>query len=80
MFSQIPGFHPLLLLIPVVAWYLYSWLRWTRFEQRKDVPQAPNHLVFGHLKYINEFMREVKAYGAGGQNHPGITHHLPLLF
>jgi hypothetical protein len=44
-----------------------------RFEQRKDIPQAPSNLLLGHLKYIGEFMKDVKAFGAGGQNHPGIA-------
>ena len=73
MHSYLLSFHPLLLLIPFLAWYLYSRLQWMRFEQRKDIPQAPSNLLLGHLKYIGEFMKDVKAFGAGGQNHPGIA-------
>jgi hypothetical protein len=66
-------FHPLLLLIPFATYYLYTWIRWKRLEQKKDIPQAPNHLLLGHMKFIGEAMGEVKAHGAGGQNHPGIA-------
>ena len=46
-----------LLLIPVVLFYLYRRLRWLRFEQYKDFPQLPADLLWGHMKVINEVRR-----------------------
>jgi hypothetical protein len=71
--------HPIFLLIPVLIWYLYSLLYRTRFQRLKDVPQGPSSLLYGHLKFIGETLKEVKAFGAGGYNHPG-KYYLTLRY
>jgi hypothetical protein len=46
--------HPILLVIPVLAWFLYTRIRWLRFEQYKMMPRPPPSLVLGHLKAVGE--------------------------
>jgi hypothetical protein len=67
-------YHPLLLLIPLVALYLYNLLYRMRFKQRNDLPQPPPNLLFGHLNFFGKAMKDVKAFGAGGWNHPGTSY------
>ncbi|KAI1147219.1 cytochrome P450 [Nemania diffusa] len=43
-----------LALVTVLASYLYWKLRYMRFSQYADIPQLPNHLVWGHLKIFEE--------------------------
>ena len=52
-----------LVIIAFVALYLYRILRWHRFEQYKDFPQAPSSLLWGHLKLIHKVMQT--------RGHPG---------
>ena len=48
---------PLLLLaIPLLAAYLWSRVRFSRFKQYGKLPQLPTSFVWGHLKALNEYI------------------------
>lgn len=72
------SFNPLWVLAFCVVLYGYNRLRWMRFIQRRDIPQPESSLLLGHLSSFGKNMREVKASGAGGVNHPG-NYDIPLL-
>ncbi|KAJ4301155.1 hypothetical protein N0V90_003245 [Kalmusia sp. IMI 367209] len=44
--------YAVLALLPVIAYYIYTQLYNWRFRKYKDLPQFPNTLLLGHLKYI----------------------------
>ncbi|RAH81452.1 cytochrome P450 monooxygenase, partial [Aspergillus japonicus CBS 114.51] len=46
----------LLALLPLLAIYLWQWLRYLRFHQHAAWPQLPPSLVWGHMKALNEFV------------------------
>lgn len=41
----------------LLASYLYWRLRYARSKQFAHIPQLPNHLLWGHLKAFDEFMK-----------------------
>ncbi|RAH63904.1 cytochrome P450 [Aspergillus aculeatinus CBS 121060] len=45
-----------LALLPLLAIYLWQWLRYLRFHQHASWPQLPPSLVWGHMKALNEFV------------------------
>lgn len=55
--------------------YLYSQLHYKRFKQYAQFPQLPTSLLFGHLKYLDQFIRSGKLNG-----HPGTCPDLMLGF
>lgn len=48
--------------------YVYSQLRYKRFKQFAQFPQLPTSLMLGHLKYVDQFIRQGKLNG-----HPGTS-------
>ena len=38
------------------AYWLYTRVRYRRFEQYAHLPQLPPSLLWGHLKAVNEYM------------------------
>jgi hypothetical protein len=36
--------------------YLYSRLKYIRHKQYAHIPQLPNHIIWGHLKILADFM------------------------
>lgn len=54
--------------ISLLASYLYTKLRYKRFQQFADLPQLPASLLLGHLKLLGEYIKHGPA-----DRHPGIV-------
>ena len=65
----------ILILLPLLAYYLYRRLQWYRFEQQKDFPRPPTDLLWGHVKLINERIQDPKEMAG---RHSG-TRDFPVL-
>lgn len=52
----------------LLATYLYRQLRYKRFKQFAQFPQLPSSLLLGHLKHVDQFIRQGKLNA-----HPGTS-------
>ncbi|KAF2672341.1 cytochrome P450 [Microthyrium microscopicum] len=70
-------FHPVLVLLPVLVWYLYRKLSYRRYERYKGLamPRSPS-LLFGHLEDIGKAMRAVGAMEDLDSRHPDYAFEL----
>jgi hypothetical protein len=56
-----------LVALPLVLWLAYSYVKRTRFQRFKNIPQLSPDLIWGHLKTIHNFQIKV-----GKDKHVGV--------